>query len=327
MNKKFLRHLLVTAAFALSSAVANAASYTSITFFGDSLSDTGNVFLATGGAVPAAPYFNGRFSNGLVWTEYLAISVGLGSSATASLMGGNNYAFGGARTGTAGSPPGVLAQAAGLWAPAHPGGADPGGLYVVVGGGNDLRDARLAFQTNSAADQAGRQAAAMAAATNLISVLSLLASQGAQHVLLANLPDLGQTPEAVGLGLVASSSDATARFNALLPTIAGAGASFGLNVNTLDLFGLQNLVMNDALFNGAGIYGITNVFTPCGSFPGSIGISCNLSLFSDALHPSGRAHQLIGEAAFAALVPVPAAIWLFGSALGVMGWMRRKAAA
>ena len=25
-------------------------------------------------------------------------------------------------------------------------------------------------------------------------------------------------------------------------------------------------------------------------------------------------------------VPVPAAVWLFGSALGVLGWMRRKAA-
>ncbi len=27
----------------------------------------------------------------------------------------------------------------------------------------------------------------------------------------------------------------------------------------------------------------------------------------------------------AAVVPIPAAVWLFGSALGVMGWMRRKA--
>lgn len=297
MNKKFLRHLLITAAFALSSAVANAASYTSVTFFGDNLSDTGNFFLATGGAVPAAPYFSGRFSDGPVWTEYLATS--LGFSAAPSLAGGSNYAIGGARTGATSSPPGVLAQANGIWAPANPGGADPNGLYVVVGGGNDLRDARSAFQTNSAADQAGRQAAAQAAATNLISVLSLLASQGAQHVLLANLPDLGQTPEAVGLGLVVSSSDATARFNALLPTIAGAGLSFGLNVSILDLFGLQNSVRNDALLNGGGVYGITNVFTPCGPFPGSIGASCSLSLFSDALNPSARAHQLIGEAALA----------------------------
>ena len=32
-----------------------------------------------------------------------------------------------------------------------------------------------------------------------------------------------------------------------------------------------------------------------------------------------------GWALFTPVVPVPAAVWLFGSALGVMGWMRRKA--
>jgi hypothetical protein len=32
-----------------------------------------------------------------------------------------------------------------------------------------------------------------------------------------------------------------------------------------------------------------------------------------------------GWALFTPVVPVPAAVWLFGSALGVMGWLRRKA--
>ncbi|MDY6992457.1 MAG: SGNH/GDSL hydrolase family protein, partial [Pseudomonadota bacterium] len=38
--------------------------------FGDSLSDKGNLFELTG-LPPDPPYFNGRFSNGLLWSEYL----------------------------------------------------------------------------------------------------------------------------------------------------------------------------------------------------------------------------------------------------------------
>ena len=107
-----------------------------------------------------------------------AIATGRLSPAASApaLAGGSNYAFGGARTGAGTSPvPGLLAQAGGLWSPAHPAGADPTGLYVVVGGGNDMRDARSAFQTNSVADQAGRQAAAQTAANSLISVRGFLA--------------------------------------------------------------------------------------------------------------------------------------------------------
>ena len=63
------------------------------TTFGDSLTDTGNFFDLTGGLYPAAPYFEGHFSNGKVWIEYLAKKLKLDPESVV------NYAVGGATTG------------------------------------------------------------------------------------------------------------------------------------------------------------------------------------------------------------------------------------
>lgn len=306
---------------------AHASPYSAMYVFGDSLSDTGNLSLATGGAQPPAgqPYFNGRFSDGLVWVDHLAAGLGLSAGAVPSLAGGNNYAFAGARTGAVGSPPGVLAQVAGMWAPTHAV-ADPTALYVVVGGGNDMRDARSAFTSNSVADQAGRQAAADAAVFNLFQSLAVLAGNGARHVLMANLPDLGLTPEAAFLGVQSASSDASARFNAaLLAMELVAEASFGLQIDMLDFAGIGLAVRNDALNNGGAVYGITNATSPCAGFAFSSGVSCSVSLFSDALHPSARMHAIAGAAALQ-LVPEPASAWLVLVAVGGLVVQRRRAA-
>lgn len=321
-----IRFLAGLALGLIGTATASATAMSSLTVFGDSLSDTGNVFIATGGTVPVPPYFAGRFSDGPVWVDVLAAQLGLPLGAVPALAGGGNYAFGGARTGASGSPvPGLLAQSVGLWSPANPV-ADPSGLYVLLGGGNDMRDARSAFQTDSPADQAGRQGAAQAAVGNLISNLGFLASKGATNVLVGNLPDLGATPEAVALGLVPASSDASARYNALMPALLATGASFGLNMYFLDLAGLAAAIRDDALNNGGAVYGITNVLTPCGSFPGSIGISCSVSAFSDALHPSARTHQLFGLAAYRVLVPVPepGSLVLLGVGLALLALRRER---
>ena len=75
----------------------SAQNYDEIYVFGDSFSDTGNVFNATKGAIPPSPaYFNGRFSNGPVWVEYLAPQLGL------TFDPSTNFAFGGA-TGAVGA--------------------------------------------------------------------------------------------------------------------------------------------------------------------------------------------------------------------------------
>jgi outer membrane lipase/esterase len=224
--KFHLRHWLAAAGLALAAALpAQSASFSSMTVFGDSLSDTGNIYTSFGNAFPPAPYFNGRFSDGPVWIDHLAAGLGLPNGAKPSLLGGGNFAFGGARTGLDLSPPGLLAQSAGI-AFADPATlADPTGLYVVVGGGNDMRDARTAFAGNTIADNDSRQAAAEDAVANLTSVIGLLASKGAKHVLISNLPDLGRSIEAVENGVVDASTDATTRFNAEVQSLLPIGAA------------------------------------------------------------------------------------------------------
>ena len=51
--------------------------YNAIYVFGDSYCDVGNVYTATKGAIPAAPYYNGRFSNGPIWIDHVASASGL----------------------------------------------------------------------------------------------------------------------------------------------------------------------------------------------------------------------------------------------------------
>ena len=74
--------ILLTFAFAAAGAPAAVIAY------GDSLSDNGNLFKATG--QPGPPYFQGRASNGPVAVELLAADLGI------PLL---DYAFGGATTG------------------------------------------------------------------------------------------------------------------------------------------------------------------------------------------------------------------------------------
>ena len=57
---------------------APGAPYSAMYVFGDSLTDTGNVSLATFGLLPVSPpYADRSFSNGPVWAQDLAKSLGL----------------------------------------------------------------------------------------------------------------------------------------------------------------------------------------------------------------------------------------------------------
>ena len=313
---------LLTAVVVALPLFAQAGPYSNLYVFGDSLSDTGNLSNVSGGFYPtegsSQPYAGGRYSNGPLWVETMAAHLGLAADAVAFTAGGKNFAFAGARTGATSPPPGILAQIGGIWAPATGGIADPNALYVVVGGGNDMRDARSA----PGGDHASRVAAALAAVTNLQNAVGFLATAGAKNILIANLPDLGVTPEAILLGLQAQSTDATNAFNALVGGLLGLESFFaGLDIDLLDIAGTAAQVRANP-----GAFGVTNVGLPCAGFAFSAGDACATSLFSDALHPSAFAHQLIGYAALDALgVPEPDSLALVALALAGIVVVRRRA--
>jgi len=114
---------------------AGPTSFDAIYVFGDSYCDVGNIFIATGGAKPAAPYYMGRFSNGPIWLDHLAGTYGL--TLKPYLGGGTDYAFGGAlvlaavpETSTFSIP--SVPQQVELYLSQHNGKADPNALYVAA---------------------------------------------------------------------------------------------------------------------------------------------------------------------------------------------------
>ena len=89
--------LLILSLLLIAGNSLQAITVSEIVFFGDSLSDIGNTSSWSLGFVPGSAYWNGRFSNGPVFSERLSVKLGQGTLAS-STAGGNNYAYGGAQT-------------------------------------------------------------------------------------------------------------------------------------------------------------------------------------------------------------------------------------
>lgn len=200
---------VLTAAAVLAAAPAAAAAPDQIVVFGDSLVDAGNDYIATGGATPSAAsgYYNGRFTNGPDYTDLLSQRL-YGTYTTPSLIGGTNYAFGGASIVTSDYPVPNLAEQLGLFAAAgRP--VDPDALYIINLGANDV------FAIDAGTIPAAAVPAYDAnAATVLAGAVQSLSAAGATKILVTGVP----VGDAAGLALDAAIEG---RLDQLAPTLTG----------------------------------------------------------------------------------------------------------
>jgi phospholipase/lecithinase/hemolysin len=229
---------------------AAASTYDAIYVFGDSYCDVGNIFIATNGAEPAAPYYNGRFSNGPIWIEHVA--GGMGLPMAPALAGGTDYAFGGAFATAPQTIPGggtipSVPEQVGLYLSQHGGKADPNALYVIEGGGNDILDA-----TGGSADALGFQIATALAESEL-----LLRQAGARHFVIPNLFNVGLIP-AGQANATFDLAAVTAANKYLNDFLALEDLLEGVRILRLDVFSLIQSLETDPTH-----YGFTNVTSPC----------------------------------------------------------------
>ncbi|PZU10886.1 PEPxxWA-CTERM sorting domain-containing protein [Sphingomonas sp.] len=162
--------------------------YTSVTVFGDSLVDAGNLYIANGGTRPnpALGYFEHRFTNGYDYPDLLSLDL-FGVPTTPSLAGGSNYAFGGARVIDTGD--GIPDLAAQLTTFAASGtGIDPNGLYIFNFGGNDVFAARGEFGPNAIGTYSSASAYLQAAAEQYVAGVQSLIDLGARNILMTDFP-------------------------------------------------------------------------------------------------------------------------------------------
>ena len=335
-----------------------AASFSSLTIFGDSLSDSGNLFNLTdafGTGFPPSPPYNQRFSDGLLWIDIVQQELGLSPVLAGNLTfppdptqvaDGINFAFAGALSSDANvgddgviSLPGLQDQIAvfealvGVGLP-----VDPTGLFTVWAGANDYTEF---FADPAAAAGLSPLDIPEEATDNVVASIVRLAQLGAKNILVPNIAAVGSSPFGRILDAAVPQQDMVALLNQL------SAAHNQLLAAKLDVFEAQytdvNLIEVDiatliasAIANPAD-FGFTNVTTPClADLPN--GVICSNPdefLFWDETHPTEAAHELVAEFALAALAdtessggmastPEPGLVGGTLLAFGLTGLWRRR---
>ena len=321
MRHRFATLLACTAALSLATAGISgqqAAPYSAIVVFGTSLSDSGNAFALRGGTntppdyqldpllIPGVPFARGghHFSNGATWVEQFARSLRLAGSVRPAFgsdsPNATNYAVGAARAYDDGRNFNLSNQVEAFLAD-HAGGVPQNALYVIEMGGNDIRDAMVAYQTGGpAAAQAILQKAIASIANNI----QVLYQTGARHFLVWLPPNVGLTPairmlDQMSPGAAQLATGLSQMFNAgLSGVLTQLSALPGIGIARLDAYKLLNDIVADPQ-----AYGLTNTRQAC-VMPADEPFFCQAPdeyLFWDGIHPTRAAHTIVAQTAASVL--------------------------
>jgi phospholipase/lecithinase/hemolysin len=311
-----VRNNLLAFSFLVAAAMPAAAlSPTSFVIFGDSLVDAGNIYAATSGAIPssATGYVDGRFTNGANFADYLSYAA-FGAPTHASLTGGTNFAFGGARGAEDDQiSPGVaipgLQTQLGMYLASTGGAVDPDALYVINFGNNDV-DAIESGDTEGLTIPQYFDAYA----NTMAGSVAYLSAHGATNILLLGVPN---PLDPVGVALEAQL-DATLDF--IEPSLSA-------NLYRFDYFSFFTaLAANPAAF---GLPADLDFGSNCqAEVPNGPGMDCSHYFSFDGTHPTTAVDYALARTVAAQIglpaVPEPANWTLMIAGFGFAGATLRR---
>lgn len=285
----------------LFSMVTSATSLNKMVVFGDSLSDDGNLYEYMKHQLPLSPpYFKGRFTNGPVWVELL-MQTYYPTSSKEHLV---DYAFGGAgvlEDEDDDDTMFTLRREMDSYFLTHQDKADANSMFVVWIGANNY----LGIPDDP-------ESTASSVIRGIEHGLQRLVKNGAKHILVVNVPDLGRIPLARELDVIDRMSYVSKLHNDMLrKSINELQQTFS---DVQWLYFDVNLVFDD-MTSDPTRFGFTNIIDTCyeevvtpvdASLKRSSLLkmvstvkaksqkdACEGHLFFDPVHPTGPAHKLM----------------------------------